>query len=50
MKLELDAKLPFTYEVIWKESNVNYQGRFDKYLDPNFFQHRVKFYPLVYNQ
>jgi transmembrane 9 superfamily protein 3 len=41
VKLKLDAKIPFTYEVNWKKSNVKFEDRFDKYLDPNFFQHRV---------
>ena len=40
-KLELGAKIKFTYEVNWKKSTVKYEDRFDKYLDPNFFQHRV---------
>lgn len=35
------AKIPLTYEVIWKPTNVAFKDRFDKYLDPNFFQHRV---------
>lgn len=39
--LEVGAKLEFTYEVNWKSSNVKFEDRFDKYLDPNFFQHRV---------
>ena len=29
-------------QVIWKESRVDYSKRFNKYLDPNFFQHRVR--------
>lgn len=37
------AKISFTYEVNWKPSDVKYENRFDKYLDPNFFQHRVSF-------
>ncbi len=41
VKLEADAKVPFTYEVNWRQSAVQFQDRFDKYLDPNFFQHRV---------
>lgn len=41
MKLVKDAKIPFTYEVNWKKSNVKFKDRFDKYLDPHFFQHRV---------
>ena len=41
MKLEPDLKIPFTYEVVWKPSEIKFIDRFDKYLDPNFFQHRV---------
>lgn len=41
IKLDPDAKIPFTYEVKWIESKVKFDDRFDKYLDPNFFQHRV---------
>lgn len=40
--LEPKTKIAFTYEVTWKKSNVTFEDRFDKYLDPNFFQHRVK--------
>lgn len=35
------AQIRFTYEVNWKPSNIKFENRFDKYLDPNFFQHRV---------
>lgn len=35
------AKIRFTYEVNWKPSNIKFEDRFDKYLDPTFFQHRV---------
>ena len=41
VKLEPDLKIPFTYEVVWKPSEIKFIDRFDKYLDPNFFQHRV---------
>jgi transmembrane 9 superfamily protein 3 len=47
VKLEQDAKLPFTYEVIWKESPIKFEDRFDKYLDPNFFQHRVSLINMI---
>lgn len=46
-KLSPDAVIPFTYEVNWKPSNIKFEDRFDKYLDPNFFQHRVGFYYLI---
>lgn len=36
-----NAKFDFTYEVIWKPTSTKYEDRFDKYLDHNFFQHRV---------
>ena len=32
----------FCLQVKWKESKVKFDDRFDKYLDPNFFQHRVR--------
>lgn len=41
VKLEQGAVVSFTYEVMWKTSTVKFEDRFDKYLDPNFFQHRV---------
>lgn len=41
VKLEQGAVISFTYEVSWKPSTVKFEDRFDKYLDPNFFQHRV---------
>ena len=48
IELKKDAKIHFTFEVVWKESNVPFVDRFDKYLDPNFFQHRVSL-KLMYN-
>lgn len=34
----------FTYEVTWKQSEVDFSKRFERYLDPSFFQHRVCLY------
>lgn len=31
----------FFFQVKWKKSDVKFEDRFDKYLDPSFFQHRV---------
>lgn len=46
------AKLKITYEVSWYPSTVEFKDRFNKYLDPTFFQHRViislHFYLLAY--
>ncbi|CAG0903956.1 unnamed protein product [Cyprideis torosa] len=38
--LKLGEQIPFTYEVKWVPSSVKFDDRFDKYLDPSFFQHR----------
>lgn len=45
-KLTPDAVIPFTYEVNWKPSNTRFENRFDKYLDPNFFQHRIHWFSI----
>lgn len=37
------AKIKFTYEVRFYHSDVKFEDRFNKYLDPTFFQHRVKY-------
>ena len=41
VKVEQGAVISFTFEVNWKSSNIKFEDRFDKYLDANFFQHRV---------
>lgn len=33
-------------QVIWKPSTVEFEDRFDKYLDPNFFQHRIHWFSI----
>lgn len=44
--LELNARIKFTYEVNWKPSDVTFENRFDKYLDPTFFQHRIHWFSI----
>ncbi|KAI8521442.1 transmembrane 9 superfamily member 3-like [Branchiostoma floridae x Branchiostoma belcheri] len=46
VKLIPNTKIPFTYSVNWKKSNIPYKDRFDKYLDPNFFQHRIHWFSI----
>ncbi|XP_073978819.1 transmembrane 9 superfamily protein member 3 [Rhodnius prolixus] len=46
VKLENGAKIKFTYEVNWVPSTVKFEDRFDKYLDPNFFQHRIHWFSI----
>uniref|UniRef100_A0A914PMY7 Transmembrane 9 superfamily member n=1 Tax=Panagrolaimus davidi TaxID=227884 RepID=A0A914PMY7_9BILA len=36
----------FTYEVVWKPSGIQFENRFDKYLDPTFFQHRIHWFSI----
>jgi len=45
-KLQLGDELDFTFEVIWKKSDTKFEDRFDKYLDPNFFQHRIHWFSI----
>jgi len=44
--LKPNSEVIFTYEVIWKPSVVEFDKRFDKYLDPNFFQHRIHWFSI----
>jgi len=45
-KLKLGEELAFSYEVTWKRSSLKFEDRFDKYLDPNFFQHRIHWFSI----
>jgi transmembrane 9 superfamily protein 3 len=45
-KLEEGAELHFTYQVNWKQSDVSFSKRFEKYLDPSFFQHRIHWFSI----
>ncbi|XP_052262723.1 transmembrane 9 superfamily member 3-like [Dreissena polymorpha] len=46
VKLEIGAEISFSYEVKWHTSEVKFHDRFDKYLDPNFFQHRIHWFSI----
>ena len=41
VQIQPNTKLTFSYEVAWKLSKRLFTNRFDKYLDPGFFQHKV---------
>ncbi|KAA0193262.1 hypothetical protein HAZT_HAZT006085 [Hyalella azteca] len=45
-ELKAGTKIKFTYEVNWKPSTVSFEDRFNKYLDPNFFQHRIHWFSI----
>ena len=34
------------FKVVWKKSDIQFEDRFDKYLDPNFFQHRIHWFSI----
>ncbi|KRY52200.1 Transmembrane 9 superfamily member 3 [Trichinella britovi] len=44
--LKPDVAFDLTYEVMWKPSTVRFHDRFDKYLDANFFKHRIHWFSL----
>lgn len=46
VKLEPHKKISFSYEVNWKKSDILFENRFDKYLDPSFFQHRIHWFSI----
>jgi len=46
VKLTMAMQIPFTYEVHWKKSDIKYPDRYDKYLDPGFFQHRIHWFSI----
>ncbi|XP_017071564.1 transmembrane 9 superfamily member 3 [Drosophila eugracilis] len=45
-ELKPGSHINFSYEVNWKSSKVEFKNRFDKYLDPNFFQHRIHWFSI----
>uniref|UniRef100_A0AC35FB03 Transmembrane 9 superfamily member n=1 Tax=Panagrolaimus sp. PS1159 TaxID=55785 RepID=A0AC35FB03_9BILA len=44
--LKPNMEVVFTYEVVWKPSGIQFENRFDKYLDPTFFQHRIHWFSI----
>lgn len=46
VRLVKGAVIPFSYEVNWKPSTTEYVKRYDKYLDPGFFQHRIHWFSI----
>lgn len=45
-KLVLGESISFSYQVQWRASPISFHLRFDKYLDPNFFQHRIHWFSI----
>jgi len=47
--IKQDQRIPFTYSAKWVSSTRTFSRRFDRYLDFNFFEHRVHRYSLLYS-
>lgn len=45
-EIQPNTEYVFTYEVIWKESALEFSKRFERYLDPSFFQHRIHWFSI----
>ncbi|CAF1245058.1 unnamed protein product [Adineta ricciae] len=46
VNIKPNTVLKFTYEVIWKPTSIPFAKRFDKYLDPGFFQHKIHWFSI----
>lgn len=46
VRLQPNSQLTFSYEVIWKPTTIPFSNRFDKYLDPGFFQHKIHWFSI----
>jgi len=46
VKLAPGITVSFSYEVLWKQSKIVFEDRFEKYLDPGFFQHKIHWFSI----
>ncbi|CEF59928.1 Nonaspanin (TM9SF) family-containing protein [Strongyloides ratti] len=44
--LKPHMNIQFSYEVYWLNSDITFDKRFEKYLDPGFFQHRIHWFSV----
>jgi len=45
-KLVEGGQIEFTYEINWVESTTPFNKRYEKYLDPQFFQHQIHWFSI----
>lgn len=45
-KIQAGSKIGFSYEVHWHKSEVAFDDRYEKYLDHQFFQHRIHWFSI----
>eukprot|EP00127_Corallochytrium_limacisporum_P000856 Clim_evm8s27 gene=Clim_evmTU8s27 len=41
------TSVTFSYAVNWKQSTVKFENRFDRYLEPSFFQHKIHWFSIA---
>ena len=46
VKIEVGQKLQFTYSVIWKASMKKFDTRFNRYLEYDFFEHKIHWFSV----
>jgi transmembrane 9 superfamily protein 3 len=46
VSIEAGRKLEFTYSVNWVESTKTFESRFDRYLEYDFFEHRIHWFSV----
>lgn len=44
--LKPNTAIDFTYTVVWKPSNISFNDRFNKYLDPTVFKPRIHWFSI----
>jgi len=44
--IEVGRKLEFTYSVHWKVTNKPFENRFDRYLEYDFFEHKIHWFSV----
>ncbi|KAF1795577.1 Glycoside hydrolase superfamily [Phytophthora cactorum] len=41
-----NKKVEFTYEVVWSETSIPFEDRFDRYLEDEFFEHQIHWFSI----
>jgi transmembrane 9 superfamily protein 3 len=44
--IEIGAKLQFTYSVHWKQTTKSFENRFNRYLEYDFFEHKIHWFSV----
>lgn len=41
-----NKQVEFTYEVVWSETSIPFEDRFDRYLEDEFFEHQIHWFSI----